>query len=119
MEENNQKFAHVLSVSIHKKSDVVKELKQSIKAIYTNIIKNINEEVINQLEIYIKEYTSNIIELDLSKIKYSLHFIELLNFNMSEDEIYGFDDMFILDYIFSYQIDADVAKKNLSNNLEK
>lgn len=283
MEENNQKFAHVLSVSIHKKSDVVKELKQSIREIYTNIIKNINEEVINQLEMYIKEYTSNIIEFNLSKMKYSLHFIELLNsscmakvkylkeenklylytpmevrtilkgilksqevkkmckkssiyksnlhnliatygiiplkklneiynkvyekidqntltqriiinamfddeikliptedgdivygiefenedvaleffhslsddieykmykqeeyqeigegtyhsnfkelddlydflkvnFNMSEDEIYDFDDMFVLDYLFSYQIDADVAKKNLSNNLEK
>lgn len=282
MEDNSEKFAHVLSVSIHKKNDVIEELKQNIREVYTNIVKNINEEVIQQLELYIKEYANNILEIDLSKMRYSLHFIELLssncmakvkylkkenklylytpveirnilktiikdrgvrksckensmykknlhnliatygiipleklneiynkiygkvdqdslihrilinsifdedirlvhaedgyiaygigfengdnaleffysleddmeykiykkeeyqeigdgtyhcnfkefddlydflemNFNMSEDEIYDFDDMFILDYVFSYQLDANVAKKNLSNNLE-
>ena len=38
---------------------------------------------------------------------------------MNEDEIYEFDNMFVLDYMFSYQMDSDTAKKNLSNNLEK
>ena len=39
--------------------------------------------------------------------------------NNRADEIYDFDDMFVLDYIFSYQLDANIAKKNLSNNLDK
>lgn len=40
-------------------------------------------------------------------------------FNMDEEEIYEFDDTFILDYMFSYQIDAETAKVNLSKNLDK
>lgn len=40
-------------------------------------------------------------------------------FNMDEEEIYEFDDTFTLDYMFSYQIDAETAKQNLSSNLDK
>lgn len=40
-------------------------------------------------------------------------------FNMNEEEIDEFDDAFILDYIFSYQIDSETAKRNLSINLNK
>ena len=40
-------------------------------------------------------------------------------FEMNEEEIYQFDENFILDYMFSYQHDAQTAKQNLSRNLEK
>lgn len=283
LEDDNSKLARVLAISIHKKNTVIEEFKQNIKDIYVSMIKSVDEDVIKQLEMYLKEYKSNILEIDLLNLKYSLHFIELLNmnciakvkylkkekklylytpieirkllkdilknneikkeskknskyksnlhnliatygiipvkkladiynniyekidektiikrvitnaifdadiklvtseegyiaygigfedednaleffyslpedleykiytekeymeigegvyhynfkefdelydflemnFNMSEDEIYDFDDMFVLDYIFSYQLDADVAKRNLSNNLDK
>lgn len=39
--------------------------------------------------------------------------------NMDEDDIYEFDNIFILDYMFSYQIDSEQAKRNLSHKLKK
>lgn len=39
-------------------------------------------------------------------------------FNMSEDEFAYFDDIFVLDYLFSYQIDSKKAKENLNSNLD-
>lgn len=81
MEDNNRKLAHVLTISMHKKNLVVEEFKKNIKEIYTNIIKNVNEDIVKQLEIYLKEYKNNIMEINVSNIKYSLHFIELLNIN--------------------------------------
>ena len=38
---------------------------------------------------------------------------------MDEEEIYEFDDTIILDYMFSYQFDAETAKSNLNVNLDK
>ena len=40
-------------------------------------------------------------------------------FEMDEEEIYEFDDTIILDYMFSYQFDAETAKSNLNANLDK
>lgn len=42
-----------------------------------------------------------------------------IDFKMSNEEIDDFDDMMILDYMFSYQKDPDKAKHNLDVNLAK
>ena len=42
-----------------------------------------------------------------------------LKLHMNDDEIYEFDGMFVLDYMFSYQLDGNTAKRNLKNNIEK
>lgn len=42
-----------------------------------------------------------------------------LKFNMSEEDIFEFDEVFINDYIYSYQIDHEQASTNLENNLDK
>ena len=49
----------------------------------------------------------------------SLYAFLSLKFNMSEDDIFQFDEVFINDYIYSYQVDHDKAEENLNNNLEK
>lgn len=56
---------------------------------------------------------------------YHTNFIEydnLIDFlvtvlNMEDDELDYFDDMFILDYMYSYQTDKEVAKKKLNSKL--
>ena len=48
-----------------------------------------------------------------------LHDFLTLHLGMDDDEVYDFDEMFVLDYMFSYQLDSSTAKKNLSNNLDK
>lgn len=79
--DDDSKLAHVLLVSMHKKNSVLEEFKQNSKNIYKNLIENVSEDILNQLEVYLKNYNKSIMELDLAKLKYSLHFIEVLNEN--------------------------------------
>ena len=79
--DDNAMLAHVLAISIHKKNHVVNEFEQNIKDIYSNILKGVTENEIKQLEIYLKEYKYSVLNIDLSTMKYSLHFIDFLNEN--------------------------------------
>ena len=38
---------------------------------------------------------------------------------MNEEEIFEFDEVFVNDYIYSYQVDHEQASSNLENNLDK
>lgn len=48
-----------------------------------------------------------------------LHDFLTLHLGMNDDQVFDFDEMFVLDYMYSYQLDSSTAKKNLSNNLNK
>lgn len=127
IEDNNSKLAHVLAISTHKKNIVVAEFKKNIKEIYTNIIKNVNENVIKQLEIYLKEYKNNIMEINLPNIKYSLHFIELLNINCiakvkyqkKENIIYLYTPTEIKELLKDILKNDKIKKENRKNNIYK
>lgn len=49
----------------------------------------------------------------------SLYAFLSIKFNMSEDDIFEFDEVFVSDYIYSYQVDHEQAISNLENNLFK
>ena len=58
-------------------------------------------------------YFYNIDEYD------TLHDFLSIKLHMSDDDIFDFGEMFVLDYMYSYQIDSNTAKRNLNNNLEQ
>lgn len=82
VENDNNSFARVFAISVHKKNIIVDEVNQNLKNIYENIIRITSEDILKQLGRYLKEYGNNdVMEIDLTKLNYSLHFVELLNTN--------------------------------------
>ncbi len=79
MENDNDKLAHILSLSTHPKKVIVEDFKKNIKKIYSTLLKNSNEDILKQTEMFLKLYKSKTMVLNLFDLKFSLHFIEFLN----------------------------------------
>ena len=86
------------------------------RSFYNSLDKNIDYKIYNKNELEeIGEctYHYNFEEFD------SLYAYLSIKFNMSEDEIFEFDEVFVNDYIYSYQVDHEQASSSLENNLDK
>ena len=83
IEDDDDKFAHILSISMHQKKDVVKELKNNIKELYKNIFIYADETIMIQIEDILENYKNKILELDTSEsiLRYSISLLEFLKFN--------------------------------------
>lgn len=125
--DDNSKFARVISVSSHKKNNVVEEFKKSIKEIYTTILKNVDEDVIMQLEKYLKRYKNEIFEYNFVEKYLSLHFIEFLNVNCiakikyskSDNKLYLYTPVEIRDILKEILKDKSIKKISKENKICK
>ncbi len=83
IEDDDHKLAHILSISMHKKKDVVKELKNNIKELYKNIFIYADGTIMIQIEDILENYKNKILELDTSEsiLRYSISLLEFLKFN--------------------------------------
>lgn len=125
--DDNSKFARVISVSSHKKNNVVEEFKKSIKEIYTNILKNVDEDVIIQLENYLKRYKNEIFEYNFVEKYLSLHFIEFLNVNCiakikyskSDNKLYLYTPVEIRNILKEILKDKSIKKSSKENKICK
>ncbi len=83
--DNSEELGHIWSLSTHPKKVIVEDFKKNIKEIYSNILMNSPEYIIDQLEHYLKIYKNELLIIDTSSLKLSLHFIEFLhNYNLAK-----------------------------------
>ena len=125
--DDNSKLTRVISVSNHKKNNVVEEFKKTIKEIYTTILKNVDVDVIMQLEKYLKTYKKDIFEYNLRNGYFSLYFIELLNTNCiakvkyskSDNKLYLYTPVEIRDILKEILKDKSIKKISKENKICK
>lgn len=80
MEDDNRILSHVLSLSLHPKKVLIEDFTHNVKEMYKALISNSKEDILIQINMLLKEHSSsNIIEFELSSLKYSLNFIDFLN----------------------------------------
>ena len=79
------------------------------------------EETLNYKEFNIEEYEKigeGTYHNDFKEYKELCKFLEK-RLHLDEIELNEFNENFILDYIYSYELDEEIAKKNLKRNLSK
>lgn len=125
IDSDTSKLAHVLSISFHKKYIVIEEFINQAKEIYTKVLKNVDESILQQFEIFLKQYDNNVLELDLQNFKYSLHFIEILNVNCiahvkylsKEQKLYLFTPIEIRNILKEILKDKNLKKENKKTSI--
>ncbi len=87
-----------------------------VKEFYESLDKNIDYKMYNKSDL--EEIGECTYHYNFEEFNSLFAFLSL-KFNMSEDDIFQFDEVFINDYIYLYQIDHDKANEKLNSNLDK
>lgn len=119
--DNNKAFPELIILSVQKKNAALNYFIENIKKIYTSILKSLDNTLLKQLSIYVKNNKKNVIEIKLENLQYSLKFINFLNNNCIAKVKYLKKEkkLFIYTPIELKNVIKDILKDNTITRISK